>query len=218
VAAVGALTGHTNIDFLDSVGLTGKDVVLAHGVHLTAAEIQLLARTRTSVCHCPGANLKLGSGVADVPALRGAGVAVGLGADGPPCNNRLSIFHEMSLAATLHSLRHGPNALTAWEVLRMATVGGAEVLHLEEEIGTLEPGKAADVVVVELDDWPLLPDGDPASRLVYGASASNVRHVVVDGRTLVQDHALSGDGTESRIRRRCRAAWQATAARMEERA
>ena len=204
----------TNIDYLHSVGLTGPDVVLAHGVHLIDEEKRQLAETGTRICHCPGANLKLASGIADVPELLNLGVSVGLGADGAPCNNRLSIFHEMALAGTLHTLRHGPKALDAWSVLAMATREGARALHLEDTAGTLEPGKAADITVVGLDAWSLQPGGDPASRLVYGATAGDVRHVVVDGFPVVKDGAILTDSGPD-IQEHAREAWLATRNRME---
>jgi cytosine/adenosine deaminase-related metal-dependent hydrolase len=204
----------TNIDYLDSVGLTGPDVILAHGIHLTTEEKHRLAETETRICHCPGANLKLASGIADVPGLLNLGVSVGLGADGAPCNNRLSIFHEMALAGTLHTLRHGPTALDAWSVLAMATREGARALHIEDRTGTLETGKAADITVVGLDAWSLQPGGDPASRLVYGATAGDVRHVVIDGRPIVDDGILlTASGPE--IQDHARTAWHATRHRME---
>ncbi|MFV2072847.1 MAG: amidohydrolase family protein [Thermoanaerobaculales bacterium] len=215
VESVRNLTGLDNIEFLDRMGLTGNDVILAHGIHLNETEVRLLAETGTTICHCPGANLKLGSGIADVPGLLSKGVAVILGADGPPCNNRLSIFHEMSLAATLHGLRHGPSALGAWKVLAMATRDGATALHLGAEIGTLEVGKAADLVVVDLEDWSMLPGGDPAARIVYGAGPGNVRHVVVDGRPLVRDGAILSTDSGA-LQERIRSTWEATRARMEE--
>ena len=215
VDAVRELGGCGNIEFLEIHGLVGDDVVLAHGIHLDGAEIQRLADTGTTICHCPGANLKLGSGIADVPRLRDAGVRVVLGADGPPCNNRLSIFHEMGLAATLHGLRHGPAALDAWAVLAMATREGAAALHLEKEIGTLEPGKIADIAVVDLEDWSGLPGGDPASRIVHGASSQMVRHVIVDGKPLVADGKLVGADRQE-LRARIAEAWDATRRRMEE--
>jgi cytosine/adenosine deaminase-related metal-dependent hydrolase len=138
-----------------------------------------------------------------------------LGADGAPCNNRLSIFHEMSLAATLHSLRHGASAMPATRVLAMATRDGAAALRLGHEIGTLEPGKAADVTVVDLRGWSLQPDGHPAARIVHGATAGDVRHVVVGGRPVVVDRRLeTADGGE--LRERIRSAWEATSARMRQ--
>ena len=214
VEEVRRLTGRDNIDYLDDHGLMGNDVVLAHGVHLDDADIQHLARTGTTICHCPGANLKLGSGIADLPALLEAGVRVALGADGPPCNNRLSIFHEMSLAGTLHNLQHGPTAVDPWKVLAMATRDGAAALHLDEEIGTLEAGKAADVVVVDFEEWSTLPGGDPASRIVFGASAQMVRHVIVDGQPLVVDGRPSG-WDPAAIRTKVDTAWDTVRKRME---
>jgi len=215
VAAVRELTGRSNIGFLDDVGLTGSDVVLAHGVHLDPEEMSILARTGTRVCHCPGANLKLASGIADLPGLWAAGVVVALGADGPPCNNRLSVFNEMSLAGSIHGLRHGPTAVDPWAVLAMATREGAQALHLASELGTLEPGKAADLVVLGGHHWSLLPDGDPASRVVYGGSALQVRHVAVAGKLLVCDGALT-TVDEPELVARVREGWLATRRRMEE--
>ena len=214
VAAVRAATGLGNIEYLSDVGLAGDDVVLAHGVHLEPCEIDRLATAGTIICHCPGTNLKLGSGIADVPRLRSAGIPVLIGADGAPCNNRLSIFHEMGLAATLHNLRHGAAALPATTVLAMATREAARALHLGDATGTLEVGKAADVTVVDLGGWALQPAGHPATRIVHGATAADVRHVVVDGRPVVVDSALcTGDALE--MGKKIRGAWQVTRDRME---
>jgi cytosine/adenosine deaminase-related metal-dependent hydrolase len=215
VAAVREATGLGNIAYLESVGLVGRDVVLAHGVWLDDDEIEVLATSHTRVCHCPGANLKLASGIADIPRLRTAGVRVMLGADGPPCNNRLSVFHEMSLAATIHGLRHGPRALSAWDALAMATRTASECLGLDDDVGTLEAGKAADLIVVDLGDWSMLPGGDPASRLVYGAGAGAVRDVVVDGRAVVIDRQPQTFDPVA-VRARIATAWTDTVARMEE--
>ena len=214
VEEVRRATGLDTINYLAERGLVGPDVVLAHGVHLKPHEVRILAESGTTICHCPGANLKLGSGIADVPRLLDAGIRVALGADGPPCNNRLSVFHEMSLAGTLPGLREGPAALGAWTVLAMATREGAAALHLETEIGTLEEGKAADIVVVEMDEWSMLPGGDPASRIVFGGSAQMIRHVVVAGRPVVVDGRLvTGDPGE--LRQRIAEVWAATRQRME---
>jgi len=215
VEEVRALSGLGNIEFLDSHGLVGEDVILAHGIYLDEADVRRLAETRTTICHCPGANLKLGSGIADVPGLLQAGVPVVLGADGPPCNNRLSIFHEMSLAATIHGLRHGPAALDPWAVLGMATRDAAAALHMGDEVGTLENGKAGDVVVVELGEWSTLPGGDPASRIVFGGGPQMVRHVVVAGQPLVVDGKLKRVDADA-VRERIDEAWKATRRRMEE--
>jgi 5-methylthioadenosine/S-adenosylhomocysteine deaminase len=215
VAVVRALSGRGNIEYLDEYGLTGDDVVLAHGIHLEPAEIERIVDSRTIICHCPGANLKLGSGIADLPGLLAAGVHVMLGGDGPPCNNRLSVFHEMSLAATIHNIRHGPAALDAWRVLEMATRDGAACLQLGGDVGTLEAGKAADIVVVDIDEWSGLPGGDPAARIVYGGSAQMVRHVVVDGQPLVVNRKLTSVNAAA-VRQEIDDAWRATRRRMEE--
>lgn len=215
IEEVRALSGRGNIEYLDDHGLLGNDVVLAHGIHLEEDDLRLLADSRTTICHCPGANFKLGSGIADVPGLRAGGIPVVLGADGPPCNNRLSIFHEMSLAATIHGVRHGPGAVDPWTVLGMATREGAAALHLEAEVGTLETGKAADIVVVDLEEWSALPGGDPASRIVFGCSSQMVRHVVVDGRPLIVDGELVEVDTVG-LRFRINDAWEATRRRMTE--
>jgi 5-methylthioadenosine/S-adenosylhomocysteine deaminase len=214
VAEVRRITGLNTIDYLAERGLVGPDVILAHGVHLQPHEVRRLAESQTTICHCPGANLKLGSGIADVAGLLDAGVRVVLGADGPPCNNRLSVFHEMSLAGTLPGLSRGPAALGAWAVLAMATREGAAALHLETEIGTLESGKSADLTVVDMDEWSMLPGGDPASRIVFGGSAQMVRHVVVAGRPVVLERRLvSGD--PDGLRQRIAEVWTATQRRME---
>lgn len=213
-AAVEAVTGRRTIWYLDDVGLTGSDVVLAHGVWLDDAEVARLAATGTRICHCPGANLKLASGIADVPRLLAAGVAVGLGADGPPCNNRLSVFHELALAGTLHGLRHGPRALDAWQVLAMATRVGAVIAGLGDVAGVLRPGTLADLVVVDLTGWAALPAGDPAARVVFGTTAADVRHTIVDGRVVVRDGHLT-TAAPGAIRERAAAAWSATERRME---
>ena len=211
-ALVRERTGMGNVAFLAEIGIAGADAVLAHCVHLDEAEAGLLARDRTGVAHCPGANLKLASGIADLPGLLARGVRVGLGADGPPCNNRLSIFHEMALAGTLHNLAHGAGAVDPWTVLEMATWRGAEVLGLEQ-VGRLAPGWKADLVVVGCSSLAMEPAGDPAAMLVYGGGSDSVRHVVVDGRTVVEDRRLltAEAGT---VRREARAAAQAVARRL----
>jgi cytosine/adenosine deaminase-related metal-dependent hydrolase len=215
IEEVRALSGRGNIEYLEAHGLLGSDVVLAHGIHLEENDVRRLTDSQTTICHCPGANFKLGSGIADVPTLLSSQVPVVLGADGPPCNNRLSVFHEMHLAATIHSLRHGPSAVDPWTVLGMVTRDGAAALHLGNEIGTLENGKIADIVVVDLEEWSTLPGGDPASRIVFGGGPQMVRHVVVDGRPVVVDGALvevDAEGMKSRIED----AWEATRRRMME--
>ena len=150
-----------------------------------------MARSGTSAVHCPGANLKLASGIAPLPRLLSAGVNVGLGADGAPCNNTLDAFHEMRLAATLHLPAFGPRAMPPAEVLALATIRGARALGLEREIGSLEQGKRADVTVVDLRTPHASPAGeDLHGTIVYSARASDVTDVLVDGRPVVRGGRL----------------------------
>jgi len=142
------------------------------------------------VVHCPSSNLKLGSGIAPVTKLLEEGVSVSLGADGAACNNRLDMFTEMRTAALLQKALHGPQVLPANRILRMATINGARALGLEAEIGSLEVGKRADVVVVNLDRLHTSPAAEIVSRLVYAAEASDVQSVVIDGRVVMGDREL----------------------------
>jgi 5-methylthioadenosine/S-adenosylhomocysteine deaminase len=136
--------------------------------------------------HCPGSNLKLGSGIAPVVEMRARGISVSLGADGAACNNHLDMFDEMRLAATLQAMRLGPGTLPARDALWMATREGARALGLEHEIGSLEPGKRADVIVVDRTGLHAAPDADPWSTLVYAARGTDVRCAIVDGAVLVE--------------------------------
>jgi 5-methylthioadenosine/S-adenosylhomocysteine deaminase len=190
IEMVESATGQRNVEYLDAVGLTGPHVVLAHCVHLNDAEMNLLARTRTHVAHCPSSNLKLGSGIAPVAEMLEHGISVTLGADGAPCNNRLDMFTEMRGAALLQKVLRGAETLPARRVLRMATMDGARALGLESEIGSLEVGKRADVTVLDLDRLHLTPRTDIASTIVYAAEASDVRTVLVEGEVLLLDGEL----------------------------
>jgi 5-methylthioadenosine/S-adenosylhomocysteine deaminase len=182
--------GADNIVHLDRLGLSGADVCLAHCVWLSDRERGILRETGTHLLHCPSSNLKLGSGVAEVPELMAEGVSVSLGADGAPCNNNLDGFLEMRLAALLHKPRRGPRAMPASEVVRMATMGGARALGLEGEIGSLEVGKRADVITVDLGGAHVVPAADPYSAVVYACRSTDVRDVVVDGRIALRDRRL----------------------------
>jgi cytosine/adenosine deaminase-related metal-dependent hydrolase len=184
-------TGMDNVSYFHHVGLLGEKTTLAHCVWLTAAEQRLLHETKTHVCHCPSSNLKLASGFAKVPELLKDGVNVALGADGAPCNNNLDIFTEMRLAALIHKPRSGPTAMSAQQVLEMATLGGARALGLSGELGALEPGKKADLITVELDAAHATPSGDdPVSALVYSGRSSDVRDVIIDGRVVMREREL----------------------------
>jgi len=183
-------SGRTNVMHLAELGIRGPRTVLAHCVHLDDDEITELARAGTRVSHCPSSNLKLGSGIADVPQLQAHGVHVSLGADGAPCNNRLDMWTEMRTAALIQKPRHGPTAMPASHVLRMATRGGAEAIGLGDRLGQVRAGFLADLQVVRLDDISDGPGGRMASRLVYAATRRSVVHVMVDGELLVHQGRL----------------------------
>ena len=184
-------TGHDEIAYLDSVGISGPRAALAHCVWVDKDDIAVLARQHTNIVHCPSSNLKLGSGIAPIPEMLAAGCRVGIGADGAPCNNRLDAFSEMRLAALIQKPRLGPDALPAAQALELATLGGARALGLEADIGSIEVGKRADLIVLDLDGPHAQPDNaDLISRIVYSARAADVRHVIVDGRIVVRDGDL----------------------------
>jgi 5-methylthioadenosine/S-adenosylhomocysteine deaminase len=170
-------------------GLLEPEDFVAHGVHLDAAEIDLLAETGAGVVHCPASNMKLASGMAPVQALLDAGVPVGLGTDGPASNNDLSMFDELRDAAMLGKLAaDDASAVPAAAAIRMATAGGAGVLGLPG--GRVEAGAAADLAVVDLDAPHLTPQHDLVSHLAYAATGADVRHTVCDGHVLMRDREV----------------------------
>src|SRR2546427_963777 len=187
---VEAETGRRNVAYLDSVGISGAHVVLAHCVHLDTEEMETLARTKTNVAHCPSSNLKLGSGLARIAEMLARKIPVSLGADGAACNNRLDMFTEMRTAALLQKLAHGPEVLPAERVLRMATLDGARALGLDQEIGSIEIGKRADVIVVDLARPHSIPVREVISSLVYSAQPSDVRVTIINGRVVMRDGEL----------------------------
>jgi cytosine/adenosine deaminase-related metal-dependent hydrolase len=191
IAVVRRERGSDNILYLDALGLCGPRATLAHCVHATADELRLLADSGAHVVHCPSSNLKLASGIAPIPEMLATGVQVALGADGTPCNNNLDAFIELRLAALLHKPRVGAHGMPAMTVLELATRGGAAALGLADEIGSLEPGKRADLIVVDARVPHAAPAGDPLSTLVYATQSRDVRDVIVDGRVLVRDHRLT---------------------------
>jgi 5-methylthioadenosine/S-adenosylhomocysteine deaminase len=177
--------GMSNIEYLASLQLASPRLCTAHCVWVDEREQRVLAEHDVKVMHCPSSNLKLGSGIAPVAEMRAAGITVSLGADGAACNNHLDMFEEMRLAALLQATRRGPGALTARDALGMATRAGARTLGLEREIGSIEPGKRADLIVIDRDRPHLLPGPDPYSTIVYAARPTDVRTTIVDGDVLV---------------------------------
>jgi 5-methylthioadenosine/S-adenosylhomocysteine deaminase len=191
VELVGRLTGCRNMEYLAATGLASPRLCAAHCIWVDETEQALMAERDVKVLHCPSSNFKLGSGLAPVPEMRARGITVSLGADGAACSNRLDMFDEMRLAAIMQAVRLGPGALPARDVVWMATRGGARALGLEHEIGSIEPGKRADLAVVDRDRVHMVPGHDPYSTLVYAGRATDIRHVVVDGHALVRDFELT---------------------------
>lgn len=191
-------TGTDYVLALRDQGLLTERTSLAHCVHTNEAERRALRETGAAVLHCPSTNLKLGSGIAPIADYRDLDLRIALGADGAPCNNRLSALTEMRQAALLQALAAGPGAWPAQHALAAATCDGARALGLDD-VGVLAPGRRADLVLFDLSS--LEPDGDPVSRLVYSATEAAVRHVLVGGRFAVREGRFELDDAE-RIRAR----------------
>ncbi|MBL8602288.1 MAG: amidohydrolase family protein [Myxococcales bacterium] len=189
-AAVNAVYGCDDVEQLEKWGFVGPDVVIAHGVQLTPAQRRAMARSKTRVTHCPSANMKLGSGVAKVVKMQRAGIVMGLGADGAPCNNNLDGWVEMRHAALLAKRLDRTTDLPAPEVLKLATLDGARCLGIDDQVGSLALGKKADIQVVSLGGVHQEPGGSTVARLVYATQSRDVRHVLVGGRLVVRDGRL----------------------------
>ncbi|MCL4424197.1 MAG: 5'-deoxyadenosine deaminase [Firmicutes bacterium] len=185
--------GYRNVVYFDRLGLTGKNLILAHCIWLDEEEMSILQRSGTRVVHCPSSNLKLASGIARVPEMLERGISVSLGADGAPCNNNLDMFVEMRHTALIHKIAGGPMAMPARQVFEMATIGGARAIGLETEIGSLDAGKRADLAIVDLGDFHVWPteEVDLISHLVYAAKSHDIRTVLVDGRVVMEERRLT---------------------------
>ncbi len=181
----------TPVNYLDKIGIIDKNTLLVHAVWLDDDDINTIAARGASVSHNPESNMKLASGIAPVPSLLKAGVAVGLGTDGCASNNNLDLISEMDSAAKLHKvIALDPTLMDAVIVLKMATIQGAKALGLDDIIGSLEIGKKADVIVIDTRKPHLVPVYNPVSHIVYAAQGTDVRDVIVDGRILVKDRKL----------------------------
>lgn len=185
------LTGTTNIRYFHQLGLTSERLCVAHCVWVDGGELDLLAAHDVKVLHCPGSNLKLASGIAPVADMRARGISVSLGADGAACNNALDMFKEMQLACGLQAVARGAGALRAVDALLMATREGARAVGRLDELGSIEPGKRADFIIIERDRPHLATAVDPVSAVVHAARPSDVRTTVVDGQVLVDDFQLT---------------------------
>ncbi len=179
-----------NIEYFNSICVLDDHTVLAHCVHTSDSERKMLKNKNTRIAHCPSANMKLGSGIAPIPQYLKEGISVTLGADGAPCNNNLSIFNEMRLASLIQKPIHGAEVMDAKTIFRMATIEGAKALHLENEVGSIEVGKKADLVLIDLDSYSnSYSDSDESiySDIVFSSTSENVKSVMVDGKWLMKD-------------------------------
>lgn len=195
--------GESQMEFLDRVGVLDTDLRIAHGVQLSPAHLEILAGRSLRVAHCPSANLKLGSGIANLGFLGEAdGITVGIGTDGAPCNNDMDILEEIRLAALLQGVRQKPGAFSAEQALALATCDGAAAIDAADRLGSLEVGKAGDVVVLDLNTPAAFgPCSSVYDRIVYGAGREGVRHVAVAGELLLREGELIAfDETETLAR------------------
>jgi 5-methylthioadenosine/S-adenosylhomocysteine deaminase len=183
--------GATPVKYLENIGFLNDRVIAAHTVFVTDEEIDILKRRGVGAAHNPQSNMKLASGVAPVPQMLAKDLALGLGTDGTASNNDLDMWEEMDTAAKLHKLNTGdPKVVTAEQAFMMATIGGARALHLDKVTGSLEPGKRADVVIVDFDTLHQTPFFNFYSHLVYATKGSDVRTVVINGRVVMLDRRL----------------------------
>jgi cytosine/adenosine deaminase-related metal-dependent hydrolase len=183
--------GKTPTEVMDQFGLVGQNVVFAHGVWLAEKEWEIIASRGGSVAHCPSSNMKLGSGIAKVPEMIRAGVNVSLGCDGGPSNNCYDMIREMKAASLLQKVRLlDPQIIDAEIALEMATINGARALGLEKEIGSIENGKKADLILVKLRAPHLVPTFNPISNLIYAAEGSDVETVLIDGKIIMQERIV----------------------------
>src|SRR5450432_323687 len=184
--------GMSPVQYLESLGILGPDLVAAHCIFVDESDRKLLAQRNVGCVHNPSSNMMIASGVSPVPEMRAAGIAVGLGTDGPAgSNNDLDIMEEIDLAAKLAKItKMDPLALTAKAVVEMATIDGARAIHKEKEIGSLEPGKKADLILISLDEPNAVPMYDIYAQLAYALKGSDVETVVIGGRIVMRDRKL----------------------------
>jgi 5-methylthioadenosine/S-adenosylhomocysteine deaminase len=188
-----------NIEYFDFLNVLNENTVLAHCIHISDKETALIKKHNSGISHCPSSNLKLGSGIADIPKYLKNGIKVSLGADGSPCNNSLSIFNEMRLAALLQKPFYNPTVMDAETVFRMATIEGAEALNIAGNTGSIKPGKKADLVLLDLEmpDQPLVSENENIySSIVYSASKENVISVMIDGKWVYKNKEFRYDEKE----------------------
>jgi 5-methylthioadenosine/S-adenosylhomocysteine deaminase len=183
--------GMTPFEYLDSIGLLGEDVVACHSTWATKKDIEIMKKRKVKVSHNPTSNMKIACGVAPVPEYIDNGITVSLGTDGAASNNSLDMFQEMKICALLHKInRRDASIVPASKVLEFATINGAIALGLEKEIGSIEVGKRADIILVDLNRPSLTPLTNPISHLVYSAKGCDVDTVIIDGRVVMENRQL----------------------------
>lgn len=180
----------SNVEYFHRIQLANERLCLAHCIWLNDREMEIIRDTKTKVMHCPSSNLKLGSGIAKVPELLAMGIPVSLGADGAPCNNNLDMFQEMRLAALIQKPRLGPKSLTAETVFEMATINGAKTLRMDDQIGSIEVGKKADIILMDLENIHSTPAESIYSQIVYSAHSTDVKTVIIDGKIIMKDREI----------------------------
>lgn len=191
IAEVRKRYGKENIEYFHSIETIDDHSVFAHCIHTTENEIKLMKQSGLRVAHCPSSNLKLASGIANIPRYLKEGISVSLGADGAPCNNNLNALTEMRLAALIQKPVHGATTMDAKTVFKLGTIEGAKALHLENEIGSIEPGKKADIVLMNLSSpFNSYTDSNESifSDIVYSSGIKFIHSVIVEGKWLVREY------------------------------
>ncbi len=204
--------GLRNLQYLQKIGVVGPNVQMAHCIWLDDDEMRIMAETGTHALHCPCCNTKLGSGIAKVPEMLERGVNVALGSDGAPSNNNLDLFIEMRMASVIHKYRLGPDHFPAEDVLRMATNGGAAAIGLAGEIGSIEEGRKADIIILDdggLHAAPLADyeEDDPVKRIVSAYQSESVKSSIIDGRVVMENRELL-TMNETEVMKDARFAWR----------
>lgn len=201
VATIRETCGLGNVAYYHKLGMTSDLLCLAHCIWLEENEIRILAENDCRVLHCPSSNLKLGSGIADIPRLQKNEIICSLGADGAPCNNNLNMFWEMRLASLLQKPKYGPRVMPANKIAQMATLNGAKTLHLEKQIGTLDIGKKADIILLDFNFPHTSPGENLFAQMVFAASAENVHSVLIDGKLVMLNRKILILDEEETIRK-----------------
>ncbi len=190
-------SGKSPISYLDSIGVLDNMTLLHHCIWTDEKDIEILKRSNSKISHNPSSNMKLASGVAPVTSFLEEGIITGIGTDGPASNNSLDLFLEMNIAAKLHKVSSlDPTSLNAEEMVKMATINGAKALGLDQETGSLEVGKYADMIVIDTNKPHLTPVYNPASHLVYAVKGSDVSTVMIDGKMVMENYELKGIDSE----------------------